>query len=400
MTIKNDTYPAAQMGRHSITVLLVDDQAMVGETVRRMLAPERDIAFHYCQDPADALKMASEVAPTVILQDLVMPEIDGLTLVKFFRAHSKLKDVPLIVLSSKEEASTKAEAFAVGANDYLVKLPDRIELVARIRYHSKGYINLLERNEAFEELSKSQRALALQLASAAEYVISLLPANIIEGGLRTDWRFFPSAELGGDSFGWNWIDDEHFAVYLLDVCDHGVGPALLSVSALNVLRSRTLPSTDFRKPGEVLTALNETFQMEKQNNLYFTIWYGVYNKATRRLDYATAGHPPALLLSAGGDIEELVTPSMFIGGMEGIVYSAGSVLIEPSAKLYVFSDGVYEVEQEGGPMWGLKGLKQFLLDHGDGEISEIEHLYSSLLAMSGRKDLEDDFSMLKVEFLP
>ena len=215
--MKDDNRFAPAVPQHKITVLLVDDQPIVGETVRRMLAPEEDIVFHYCKDPTEAIKAAVETGPTVILQDLVMPEIDGLTLVKYFRAHSKLRDVPLIVLSSKEEASTKAEAFAVGANDYLVKLPDRIELIARIRYHSRGYINLLERNEAYAELFESRQVLAAQLNSAAEYVISLLPPGVKEGYLRTDWRFFPSAQLGGDALGYHWVDDEHFAIYLLAV---------------------------------------------------------------------------------------------------------------------------------------------------------------------------------------
>ena len=148
---------ADQFAQHRITVLLVDDQAMIGEAVRRMLVTEQDIDFHYCQDPTQAVKMANRIQPTVILQDLVMPEIDGLTLVRYFRANQATQDVPLIVLSSKEEALTKAEAFALGANDYLVKLPDRLEVIARIRYHSKGYINFLERNEALGQLEKANR---------------------------------------------------------------------------------------------------------------------------------------------------------------------------------------------------------------------------------------------------
>ena len=140
---------------HHITVLLVDDQNMVGETVRRMLAPEQDIDFHFCQDPTKAIKTANRIHPTVILQDLVMPEIDGLTLVRYYRANPETRHVPLIVLSSKEEALTKAEAFALGANDYLVKLPDRLEIIARIRYHSSAYINYLQRKEAQVQLEKA-----------------------------------------------------------------------------------------------------------------------------------------------------------------------------------------------------------------------------------------------------
>ena len=139
---------ASALSEHQVTVLLVDDQPMIGEAVRRMLESEEDIAFHYCSDPTQAIETANELLPTVILQDLVMPDVDGLTLLRFFRANPSTREVPLIVLSTKEEPTIKAEAFALGASDYLVKLPDKIELIARVRYHSKGYINLLQRNRA------------------------------------------------------------------------------------------------------------------------------------------------------------------------------------------------------------------------------------------------------------
>src|SRR5580700_4577155 len=126
-------------------VLLVDDQAMVGETVRRMLANQPDMDFHYCGNPAEAMEAARRIKPTVILQDLVMPGVDGLTLVRQYRASPTTKDIPIIVLSTKEDAVVKSDAFLAGANDYLVKLPDKIELVARVRLHSTAYLNRLQR---------------------------------------------------------------------------------------------------------------------------------------------------------------------------------------------------------------------------------------------------------------
>jgi sigma-B regulation protein RsbU (phosphoserine phosphatase) len=382
--------------QYRITVLLVDDQPMVAAAVKRMLASQTDIDFHSCQDPTLAMRAASEISPTVILQDLVMPEIDGLTLVKFFRAHPKLKDVPLIVLSSKEEALTKAEAFAVGANDYLVKLPDAVELIARIRYHSRAYINLLERNEAFEALRRSQEALAAELARAAKHVISLLPSPVSEGAIRTEWRLVPSAQLGGDAFGYHWIDPEHFAIYLLDVCDHGVGSALLAVSALNTLRSQTLPAVDFRNPGEVLEALNEAYQMEQHNGLYFTMWYGVFNTVTGNLRFASAGHPPAFLIPGSGESFPLGVRNPIVGGMPGIHYRSETVAVERPARLYIFSDGVYEVHNREGIMWSLESLREFLQRSVPGDGSEIDSLYAYLQEMSGQDILPDDFSMLKV----
>lgn len=398
--------PACSAGRgqettltaHKIKVLLIDDQAIVGAAVKRMLETETDIIFSFCQDPTQAIQTAAEFMPTVILQDLIMPEIDGLTLVKFFRVHPKLKDVPLIVLSSKEEAVTKAESFALGANDYLVKLPDRIELLARIRYHSQGYINLLQRNEAYTALLASRQALAAELAQAADYVISLLPEPVSTGDVTTSWRFFPSAQLGGDSFGYHWIDRDHFAMFLLDVCGHGVGSALLSVSAFNAIRSQTLPNTDFRAPEQVLAALNDAFPMEHHNNLYFTIWYGVFNVQTRELRFASGGHPPAFLISSDKTLTKLMTNNLFIGGLPESVYSGGSVSVGPEAFLYVFSDGVYEVDPPEGPMWTLDELGAYLLQNKVADGDDIDTLYRKMQAYHGKEILEDDFSMMAIHF--
>jgi len=387
---------AGGFSSHAITVLLVDDQAMVAEAVRRMLAPETDIVFHYCQEPAKAIAMAESIGPTVILQDLVMPQIDGLTLVKFFRARPKLKDTPLIVLSTKEEPAVKAEAFGLGANDYLVKLPDRIELVARIRHHSAGYINLLQRNEAYRALEESQKALADELARAAQYVESLLPEPLTDGDIRTQWVFVPSAQLGGDAFGYHDVDPDHFALYLLDVCNHGVGPALLSVQALNVLRNQMLPGVDYRDPSQVLAGLNDAFPMERHNNLYFTVWYGVFNRKTRMMRYGNAGHPPALLLTPSGEAVDLVKSNLMIGGMPGIPYKCAEHEIPKGSRLFVFSDGAYEVAPPEGTYWTYPEFRDYMAAlPPEGEIPA---LLAYVREMGKREILEDDLSMVRAVF--
>lgn len=135
-------------------ILLVDDQPMIYEALRRMLSGANDIELHYCSEGVDAVNKACEIQPSVILQDLVMPDIDGLMLVKFYHANDKTRDIPIVVLSSREEAKTKAEAFTAGAHDYLVKLPDEIELLARLRYHARAYTVNIERNAALAALKR------------------------------------------------------------------------------------------------------------------------------------------------------------------------------------------------------------------------------------------------------
>jgi sigma-B regulation protein RsbU (phosphoserine phosphatase) len=390
--------PATPVSR-GITVLLIDDQPIIGEAVRRLLAADDQIAFRYCQHATQALDTAVAVGPTVILQDLVMPELDGLELVRRFRADARFRDVPIIVLSTNEEPAVKAEAFAVGANDYVVKLPDRLELLARIRYHSRGYVALLERHEAFAALQASQQVLASDLASAATYVRSLLPPPRTAGCVRADWRFIPSAGLGGDAFGYHPLDDDHFAIYLLDVCGHGVGAALLSVSALNAIRSEALPQTDFHDPAAVLAALNKAFPMERQNDMFFTIWYAVFHAPSRRLTWAGGGHPPAVLVGPdAGPPRLLDSEGPLIGAVEGLEFTADVTVVPPGARLFVFSDGAFEVGLRDGGMWPFRAFLERLTSPPAGPEPRMDSLVTHIRQISGRDEFQDDFSMLELSF--
>ncbi len=177
----------------AVMVLLVDDQAMIGEAVRRSLASEAGIDFHFCSDPQQAVAVANQIKPTVILQDLVMPGVDGLTLLAAYRGNPATRDIPIIVLSTKEEPTVKSAAFAAGANDYLVKLPDAIELVARIRYHSRSYIALQQRDEAYRALRESQQQLletnlVLQRLMNSDGLTGLSNRRHFDEYLEMEWR--------------------------------------------------------------------------------------------------------------------------------------------------------------------------------------------------------------------
>ncbi len=196
-------------------VLLVDDQAMVGEAVRRALANQVNIDFHYCAHPDEAIEAAQRTRPTVILQDLVMPGIDGLTLVSQYRANPATRNVPIIVLSTREDPTVKSAAFTAGANDYLVKLPDTIELVARIRYHSRSYMNLLQRDEAYRALRQSQQQLLetnleLQRLTNSDGLTGLANRRYFDEYFSAEWR---RAEREQSTLSLLMIDVDDFKMY-------------------------------------------------------------------------------------------------------------------------------------------------------------------------------------------
>jgi sigma-B regulation protein RsbU (phosphoserine phosphatase) len=386
--------------QHRIRVLLIDDQAISAEAVRRWLSSQPDIDFHYCDNPAKAVQVANEVQPTVILQDLVMPDIDGLMLVKFFRVNASTRETPMIVLSSREEPLIKAEAFALGANDYLVKWPDQVELIARIRYHSKGYINLLQRNEAYAALAESQRELQREIDAGAKYVLSMLPEKM-RGRVQIDWRYEPCVALAGDSLGYHWLDDDRLVIYVLDVTGHGIAAALLSVSVMNVLRSRSLPNVDFSVPGDVLAALNATFAMENHGDKCFTIWYGVYDAHLRRLSWAGAGHPPALLFDPAGETptpQPLDSDGPIVGMMPWSDWATSHRDLAPGSRLYLYTDGAHEIHLADGGEWTHAEFVQFVSQPPRPEESIMDRLFAHVKTLKGSETLDDDFSIVEVQF--
>ena len=275
---------------------------------------------------------------------------------------------------------------------------------ARLRARLQAAHN--ELSEAHRELAASREALLAthnrllrELRDAEQYVRAILPAPMTEP-FSVEWRFVPCTELGGDSFGYHWIDADHFALYLLDVCGHGVGSALLSVAVTNTLRSGALPHTDFRRPEEVLGALNQGYQLEDHGHLYFTIWYGVYHPGSGRLRYGSAGHPAAILVNneAGnaGEVKRLRALGPPVGMLPVANFRSEECSVQPPARLYVFSDGVYEISRPDGAMLEA-GTFEAALARGtrDGR-SELDDLLQLAREVRGADVLEDDFSIVRM----
>ena len=258
--------------------------------------------------------------------------------------------------------------------------------------HQKTAAALNARNQVLERLNR-------ELAEAAEYVRTILPPPITEGSIRADWRFIPSKSLGGDAFGYHMLDEDHFAIYLTDVSGHGVGAALLSVSVVNVLRSQSLPNTDFKDPEQVLEALNIAFPGEENNDMFFTIWYGVYHLPTRTLTYASAGHPPAILFTKESNVTQLKTRNFVIGGMLDVAYEQRIQSIDIDASLYVFSDGVYEIEKEDGSRWSFGEYISLLSSLNSDEHNSLDSLYGQILQISKGGVFEDDYTILRASFI-
>lgn len=375
-------------------LLVCDDDPANRELLSRRLRRQgHEVSL--CSSGGEAIGLLAAERFDLLLLDMVMPGVDGYEVLTRLKSDPALAEMPVIILSSMDQDLNVARCIEAGAEDYVVKPFNSVFLRARIGASLDRKRLRDQERQIFEALRLSQKLLSDELAEAAAYVRSLLPPPLLEGPIRADWRFLPSAQLGGDAFGYHWLDERRFAVYLLDVCGHGVGAALLSVSVLNVLRSRSSPNVDFADPEAVLGAMNLAFPMERQNNMFFTIWYGVVSVDTRELAFASGGHPPSILLGEGGDSpRELRTSGGIVGAFPEASYPAGRVLLGPGSRLYVFSDGIYELARSDGSAVQLDEFVRELALPSQG--SKLDALLAWADATRAQPRFEDDVSIVEI----
>ena len=374
-------------------ILVIDDDTAVQELLRRTLK-KQGYEVTVASNGEDGVAQAQKLRPALIICDWIMPRLTGIDVCRRVKADPDLSTTQFFLLTSLGSIADRVKGLDAGADDFISKPIELNELQARVRAG-------LRLHQLSRDLKIAKQSLEAELAEAAEYVQSLLPDPMTEP-ISIEAKFIPSRQLGGDCFDYNWLDADYLAIYLLDVAGHGLRAALPSVAVLNLLRSRALPNIDYYKPSDVLRALNTTFQMSYQNDKYFTIWYGVYNRISRQLVYASAGHPPAVLISQSpastAKIQRLKTPGMPVGMFPDAPYVDNCCDVEDLSTLYIFSDGVYEIHQPDGNIWGLDPFIDLLAAYNGASADQLEMVLNYIQNLNAKAVFDDDWSLLKVNF--
>lgn len=384
-------------------ILVIDDDRFIQILLTKLLE-NQGFEVRLASNGEDGLRIAREYDPAVIICDWEMPGIKGIDVCRRMKADPTLATSFFILLTHRTTLSDRVEGLDAGADDFLTKPLEIAEFRARLRAGLRLYQTAQEVRQSAqklqlltEELKVQKQRLEDELKGAADYVRSLLP-NPLDEIVEIEYQFLPSIQLGGDCFDYFWLDPDYLAFYLLDVSGHGLKSALLSMTVQNVFRTRSLPDTNFYQPTLVLEALNETFQMSELTHQYFTIWYGVYNRQKRQLFYATAGHPPAILLSpteTGTQVQQLKTRGMPIGIFPEATFTSSRCDVSKDSVLYVFSDGIYEFEQPDGNIWNLNNFIDYLT-----HIPKPETLESLVrqIKLKSEAGFTDDCSLLQICF--
>jgi len=376
-------------------ILIIDDDPAIQMLLKRTLH-NQGYEVSVASNGEDGLAHARKLRPGLVLCDWNMPRMNGLQVCRQVKATPELSTTMFVLLTSRNSVEDRVKGLDAGADDFLSKPIEMAELEARVRAN-------LRLHELSRDLQDKKQELEMELAEAAEYVSSILPDRMTEPPVTIDARFIPSRQLGGDGFDYYWLDSEHLAIYLLDAAGHGLRAALPTLSVLNVLKSRALPKINYYQPSDVLRGLNETFQMTQRNDKYFTIWYGVYNRVERQLTYASAGHPPAVLLTGAPassvQVKRLKTMGLPVGMFPEVDYVDESCDVAESSTLYIFSDGIYEINQKDGTIWGLEPFIDLLADCRKKDACNLDQVLHFLQTTVNPKDyFDDDLSLLEIHF--
>ncbi len=374
-------------------ILVIDDDLIMQMILKNTLQAQKYEVI-VAKNGKEGISLAKQYQPALIICDWMMPEIDGLEVCRQIKLDHRLSSTIFILLTSKGAVEDKVQALDNGADDFLSKPIDKTELIASVRAGLRIY-------QLNKDLQLQKQLLEAELAEAGDYIQSLLPLPL-KGDVNITAEFIPSSQLGGDCYDFYWLDPDHLTIYLLDTSGHGVGSALLSISILNLLRSQSFGKEKFYEPSKIMTELNHAFQMSQHNGRYFTMWYGVYERSQRKLIYANSGHPQGILIAGSPEnlqIQELPSLDMPVGFFPDVDYTSSEVLIAPDSKLYIFSDGIFEVMQEDGKIWGMPKffnylVEQFSLSEEISASSVLQKIHSE----TPNAKFGDDVSLLQINF--
>lgn len=257
--------------------------------------------------------------------------------------------------------------------------------------------DLTKAKRAERQLKDLNERMKNELESAAEFQRSLLPAeNPASKDFESFWFYKPSEELGGDSLNIFKIDQTRVGAYVLDVTGHGVASALLSVTVTHFL-------SGFYKdhcPREIAKRLNDHFSKENYVNHSFTLLYGVLDLKDLSFTYTSAGHAGPLRVKKDGRTEQFDSHGPPVGMFEGIEYLQSRILLERGDRLFLFSDGVYEVRNSKDEPLGLERVHQHFQNENANEYTlpyTVNSLAREVYHWSLPKKPDDDLSIVGIE---
>jgi phosphoserine phosphatase RsbU/P len=408
------TFHTRQSSGEKMRILVVEDDAMQRLVLVSLLRTHGHEVVAVSDGNA-AWEELSRKPFNIVFTDWMMPGMSGLELIRKIRMTGSGRYVYVILCTSRSSRADLVEGLKSGADDYIGKPIHEDELLVRLAAGERVIDlerRLEEENRKLEETNQSLKiayeTIRADLDAAARMQRSLLPPAGTIHGIQCNSLFLPASVVAGDVFNFFSIGLNSVGFYLLDVSGHGIPAAMLSVTLSKVLTTRPEASSplvaptqsgsayDIRPPHEALSEMNDRFQ--DQDDMYFTMVYGVLDKDSGCLRLAQAGHPAPILLRRNGPPEPLGDGGFPLGMLPDRSYDALEYHVEKGDRLFLCSDGVLECTNSAGEEFGQHRLMEVLNKHRQSSLETLLHsLQSTMHQWAGSTEFADDVTLLALE---
>lgn len=452
------------------SLLVVEDSRIQAKILSNKLL-EAGYDVRTAENGQIGLEMIRQQRPTLVISDIEMPLMTGYELCGAVKQDPELRTIPFILLSTLSDAQDIIKGLHCGADNYVTKPYDPEFLISRVaslletplstqdeeqqldvtlggsKYSVKAgrqqvlnllvstFENAVEKNHELvrtneeltvakeqltrwtqqletlnDQLESANGRMSRDLDAAAKVQQSLLPTTTPDTSrVSFAWQYLPCDELAGDFLNVFALDDQHVALYVVDVSGHGVASSLLSVtvgrlmtplvSASSLLMQENADGTTrVVPPAEVAYELNRRFPMEDQNELFFTMLYGVLNVETLEFRFVSAGHDPVVHVPRGGTPTLLEGSNMAIGWVEDMEYDEEVVTVQPGDRLYLYSDGVPEAMDGELNQFTMKQMMEMIeLGQSQSLDDSVSLLLKSVQRWCAKNGPKDDVSILALE---
>lgn len=393
-------------------ILVVDDNAVNLKLLQRTLQKAKyEVLTAY--DGQEAIDVAIANQPDLIMLDVMMPGMNGFEACEILRSREETKMTPIIFITAKNDSVDKVRGLALGANDYITKPFDTVEVIARVQthlriqnLHKQLMIKNVQLETAYADLHEKTEKINKDIKAAGMVQRRLIPQNQrTHGPLEFSWQFIPSSHVAGDIFNFMPIDDKHLAVFIIDVSGHGVQSAMLAVQVHNFIRIGTEHkitkdkdnnSKSIYEPQQIAEALNSIFTMDVFD-AYFTAIYMVINIETMEAKIVNAGHPYPVLIHADKTYEFVEHADIPIGMMDNMVYECFKLQLKKGDKLLLYTDGLFEIPMDNSNVVDKKLIIDLLLESDPDLQKSMEKTIKAILEKSLVDQFDDDVSLFGIE---
>lgn len=386
-------------------VLVVDDSR-----AQRMLLTMHLRRWGYVVAEAgtaqDALAICRDAPPDIVLSDWMMPGMTGPELCRAFRELPGDSYGYFILLTSNSERAQVAEGLDRGADDFLPKPVDPVELRARLRAGTRilgMQAELVARNQ---DLQRLYDAVDRDLAQARKLQTQLLGERHRDLGLaEVTLMMRPSGHVGGDLVGVVDLGPDRHGLYAIDVSGHGVAAAMMTARLAGLLGGGAGSILrddwgDIRSPDHIAATLNTLMADEFAVEQYFTLVWADCDLASGRVQMVQAGHPHLLRLRVDGRLQRLGKGGFPVGLLRDARFRTLRFKLDAGDRLLIPSDGITECPaKDKRGEFGMRGLSRLLRMKrqvaGQDLPAEIE---SALAAYAGTDRFPDDISALCLDY--